>query len=355
MPGGNQIQSTNPYNPNTINTLNTQNTFNQLDGSDNLDNLTDIANPDDGVPGSGVTGQDGPVPDSGQSFAFGIIVNSLAPYIPAMSSDGMLVLIAEVEQKLHDTGTEVTENSATTNSLISQGLDKEQQAQLAQAQQQIEAAAAAQQNAGVWAKVEMAFQIIAAVVMIAVGAVLAATGVGAPLAALMIVGGVATLMSAINGAVQTGTGHGFIGDIAKACGDSDQQAQQADMGFGIAMAVIGLACSVATFFLPSSELDMVAEIAVIAGDVTNAVSQAVTAEGDVFAGVDAYNASQDNANADDDNASAKELAAFSTQINAFIKMILGALANSNQTFDSTLSSITAALQRRDQSLIQAAI
>jgi hypothetical protein len=339
----------------TLNTLNNQNSFNQLDSSDNLGNLGDLSNTGDAAPGSGVAGQSGPLPDATPGF-LSAIVDSVASFMPAMSDKDMLVLIAQIEEQLKNTGTQLDENNASTNSLVEQGADKEQQQLLAQAQQQIEAAAAATQNESVWDKVKMAFQIIAAVVMIAVGAALAATGVGAPLAAAMILGGVAALMGAINSTVQTATGGGgFMGDIVKACGCSAQQAQEADMGFGIAMAIVGLITAVATIFLPSSELDVAAEVATLVGDAVNAASLLVTAQATVASGVDQYDATNDNANADTDNASAKLQQAFATQINNFIKLILADLGDMYQSYDSTLSSITAALQRRDQSLIQAAV
>lgn len=294
---------------------------------------------------AGVAGAVGAIPEALLAFSFTSIVESLDKLSPKMSSDDLEVALSEAEAKLKDTLNQTAISSINISSAAKKAALTQQQHELEDAQNKINEAASQNGDNDIWDKVKLAFQALGAVLMVAVGTLLCATGVGAALGGLMIAAGVVGLISTINSAIQMATGHGLLGEIVKACGGSDTQAGDADIAFAVGLAVVGIAMAIATGGAGAAEdLDAIAQAATSISEAVNGEISIASGVGDAVATGVSYEASTETADAKDDDAQAKDIQAFANQIDGFITMMIKHLAGMNKSFSNSLGSMMDALQ-----------
>ena len=171
-----------------------------------------------------------------------------------------------------------------------------------------------------WGVFKSVLNWVGSVVQIAAGVALIATGAGAAVGALMIAGGTAGLLNAIDSTVKLATGGtGLLGTLAKWGGASDETAAKWDMGFTITMGVVQAGTAIATFFVNPAQLaNVTAQVATITNQVTGMGTAALTIAGDVYTAVTGYSTTGKKASAMDSQAQAQALEAAAKSIEAAV-------------------------------------
>ena len=309
----------------------------------------------DGRPvGSGVSGQGGPIPDlTTEPLAYGQILASLQTLMPAMSNEDVEAMIAAVSDTLKNTLSKTDENRISVDSSMRDAFTKQMQKVMDDAAKKLKEAAADDQNVSVWDKIKQAFQYIGAAISIAVGAALMATMVGAVIGGFMITAGVLGLAMAANSTVESTTGAGILGNIAKAFGANPDQTSKADEGFGIALAIIGAACGVAAiatgagadaFANLADDIQAMVQAGSTVGNVVGAAGTIVTAAGGIVTAAATYDASNKRADALSDQGAQASDTAVIGQLNAIIGMMIQHMGAIFQSFDASLSALTSMAQ-----------
>lgn len=122
---------------------------------------------------------------------------------------------------------------------------REKEAKLGEAAEKLRAAEERKAGGDVLANVKLAFEWIGTIVAFATAAVLIATGAGAVVGGLLLAAAFTSLFMAIDSSVSHATDLGIAGNIAKDTGGTDEQIGQADMGFKISLAILGVGFSLA--------------------------------------------------------------------------------------------------------------
>jgi transloator len=166
----------------------------------------------------------------------------------AMSSDAIDVILAEVTMKMKQLESTSDNDKVTTDTDSQRAAMEAKIEKLKEATKKIEDAIYQAQHESIWDKIKIAFEALGAVLAIVVGAILIATGVGAVAGGLLIAAGVVGVVMTIDDIVKQCTPDhlGIMGSIVKSCGGSEEQAEKADMGFEIALAVAAVLLSVAS-------------------------------------------------------------------------------------------------------------
>jgi len=307
--------------------------------------------------GSGVNGAQGAVPAAPAELAFMTVLASLDAFAPKVSQDDLEILLAEIESKLKDTETRSDIGRIDIDSAFKEAALAAKKKQLDDAQQKLQEAESAAQGVSIWDKIKLAFQAFAAVLTMAVGVVLCATGAGGPAGALLLAAGALQLMGVVNSIMQQTEGHGILGELVKALGGSDTQAADADIAFTAYVAVASLVIGVTSGYgLYAGMIDLAtlsSQVSEIIATTTQAVTGILTGIGDGVASGFTYQATVDRAQAKTDQGDAKTLDAFTTQIDAFIQMIIKDLSAVNKTYSDTLGSIMNSLQDVNNTLTHA--
>lgn len=297
--------------------------------------------------GSGIGEQNGVVPDLlGMALTLGEAM-ALLSYLPTELGADFETRLAEVTDKLKATTTEA-EKDRVNNEMETKKLNiEENEARMEEAQTKMDDAEASSENGAIWDKISIAFQMLGAVLMAALGAVLIATGVGGPAGALMIAGAALMMLSAINSIVAQSTedGLGIGGSIAKASGADMETAGNVDMGVGItlavATAVVAIAATVVTAGAAGpalvgavqSMLSTASSIASSAGAVTSAVSAGYKMD-----------ATFDRTDATEQQAQMKDTEAMMQQLDDLIDQALTMLMAANDRFNAIMDSVTEMVQ-----------
>lgn len=300
--------------------------------------------------GGGISSQTGAVPDPGNSALTLGQSTALDSFVPSnfggfSSSFGsdFETLLAEVTDKLKSTMTEA-DSSRVKNEMETKKLNlEENEAKMEEAQEKMDEAEGKNGNGDIWNKVSIAFQMLGAVLMAALGAALIATGVGGPAGALMIAGAVLMMVSAINSIVAESTedGLGIGGSIAKAAGADMETAGNVDMGVGITLAVATAVVAVAAVVV-SGGLAGPALVGVVQNALSIASSVASTAgavSSAVSTGYGAHAASL-RMEGTEMQAKGKQNEAFMQELDDLIDQALTLMMSANDRFNAMLDSVT---------------
>ena len=305
--------------------------------------------------GSGVAAGDGAALDGVSSYSFSAVTASLSKYFASQTSDDAeQALLAEVLDKIKQTLTGTDENRINIESAQKEEALAEQKKEIDDAAKKQAQAAAKAKKTKIWNEIKTAFQMLAALVSIAVGAVLCITGAGVALGGVMIAAGIVGVISGVNSAVQLATGNGILGDIAKAAGGNSKTIKALDTFMAVDLAIVGAVLGVAMFFasLPA-DVASIAEIASSVSQGVNGATQVATGAGDIGADVVNYQATELNATAKDDRAKSDQLEGVMSEIDATISMIIKNMSDIYQGFDKVMNSTMDAVNDVNKTLTQA--
>lgn len=337
-------------------------------GTGQINKLQDVAPVGQPQTGSGVNAPNGGVPEPGRQ-TYSMVMESLSAMLTPMSPVDVEVLLIQVAVEMKEAESTGAKEKIKVDQEAKRTALLEKDEKLEEAGTKIEEAIEERENASIFDKIKLAFEFLGAILMIAVGVLLLATGAGTAVGALMIAGGVVSLIMAIDSAVQMGTGQGIMGNIvylaAKADGKSEEEAKdmasKADMGFRIGMAVIGIALAIgggvgAFYAAPAAAAKLGTQaaqtaqtIAKMASSVDNAMN-VVTAGADIGAGVYRYEATKHDAEANELKADGTDKQALAKMLDDFIDQALARLIASSDRFNAILDNITDAIQDRGETL-----
>lgn len=196
------------------------------------------------ITGSGNLGENGPTPDLKNVQGYTEMMAALGSLLPQMTGDMVEVFLAEITAKMKE-----SEDKASTDKYKSDQEAKRtelgaKKAKIDEAEKKIQESIDKRHSGNIFDIIGLIFQAIAAALAIVLGALLSAV---CPVAgALLIAAGVVGIIMMVDSAVQMATGLGIAGNIAKAAGASPEECAKADMGFRIAMAIVGIALAIAT-------------------------------------------------------------------------------------------------------------
>lgn len=196
------------------------------------------------ITGSGNLGDNGPTPDLNNVQGYTEMMAALGSLLPQMSGDMVEVFLAEITAKMKE-----SEDKASTDKYKSDQEAKRtelgaKKAKIDEAEKKIQESIDKRNSGNIFDIIGLIFQAIAAALAIVLGALLSAV---CPVAgALLIAAGVVGIIMMVDSAVQMATGLGIAGNIAKAAGASPEECAKADMGFRIAMAIVGIALAIAS-------------------------------------------------------------------------------------------------------------
>lgn len=311
-----------------------------------LEATTEIVS-DETQPGSGVGGQNGNVPDaSNQAMTLGLAM-ALLSFLPTDLGSDFETRLAEVTDKLKATTSEA-EKSRVNNEMENKRLNiEENEARMEEAQTKMDDAEASAENGAIWDKISIAFQLLGAVLMAALGAVLIATGVGAAAGGLMIAGAVLMTLSAINSIVAQTTedGLGIAGSIAKSSGADMETAGHWDMGIGITLAVATAVVAIASTVITAGAAGpaLVGAVQSLLSAASSVASSAGAVSGAVSAGYK-MDATFDRTDATEKQAQMKDNEAFMQQLDDLIDQALTMLMAANDKFNAIMDSVTEMVQ-----------
>ena len=214
-------------------------------------------------------------------------INSLSPQT---SNSENLQNLGEATNGLARATNESDKEKLKADAEKQKQLAEQKKAQADEAAKKAEEAKKQAEGTKWWGVFKSALNWISSIVTIAAGIALVATGAGAAVGALMIVGGTAGLLNAIDSTVKQATGgSGILGSIAKSLGASDEDAAKWDTGFAITMGVIQLGTSIATFFVNPAQLTSVtAQVATLSAQITGVATGVVSGVGDAVSAVIGY-------------------------------------------------------------------
>jgi hypothetical protein len=245
----------------------------------------------------------------------------------------------------------------------------EKEAKLAEASKKIEKAIYDREHASIWDKIKAVFMAIAAALMVVIGALLTPfCPVAGP---LLIVAGITCAIMAIDDIVKMTTGLGIAGNLDKLVHPNDPDSwAKADMGFGIAMAVVGAATMIVGLFTGAGEAELAGlvakfadlaemgadaaatglKMAQVAQKVWDVVNLSVDVTTSVASGVYNYEASTEDAGAKRLQGEAKDTQALMQQLDEFIDMAIKRLIAASDRFNSIMDSLTDAMKDKADTL-----
>ncbi len=309
--------------------------------------------------GSGVVGGAEDVPGADQatySANFGGI--SITISLPSMNKADFEVLLLEALSKMRDMQAKSQNETITMNAEMKQTAIGEKQQAYDEAQAEMDSAKEKMENASIWDKVKLAFQALGAILSIALGAILIATGVGAVAGGLLIAAGAVGLFMVLDAALQMGTGFGVAGGIAKLANASDETAQKADMGFRIGMAVVQVVLSVAAMFAmpnPKQLVDVATSLQANLMRMINATQAGISiasAGGDVGASVVRYEAAGQQAAGMERQAEGKEMEALIKGLDDMIDQAIQSMIATLDRFNTSLDELSDTLSQRNASIVK---
>lgn len=305
--------------------------------------------------GGGTLNQTNVSPDVQAQF-YNSIMAGLQKLAPKGDYSGgkLEILLAAFTMMAKDLVDKTEKEKAGIEAEKKQTANQAKREKLDEATEKIKEAIDKRENASIFDKIKMAFQALGAILAIALGAVLIATGVGAAAGALMIAAGVVGLIMVVDAAVTMATGNGIMGNIAKAFGADAETAAAWDMGFQITMAVIGIALAVASLAVGNfGAVTQGIALAMKVASLAQAGLDVASAAADVTSGVMKFEASQLNAEAQENQADALELDALMQMLDDVIDQALSMLMASADRFNGMLDDIVDAMNDRGNTLSRA--
>lgn len=165
-------------------------------------------------------------------------LKSLSAFMTGKSSIDVEVLLVQVAVAMRDTEATTQKSKINTDQETKKAQMREKEQKLEESAKKLEK----QQNGSIWEKIKLAFEWLGAMLAVALAVIASVASLGG--ASALIVAAVAAVALVINSTVQQATGQGIMGNIVLAAGGSKEEAAKADMGFQIAVAVIGIAGAV---------------------------------------------------------------------------------------------------------------
>ncbi len=306
------------------------------------------------VTGSGITGASGPAPDP-TSPTYTSILQSLGAFMPQLASEMVDILLAEVVSKMKD----IQEKNNTERLQIDEEKKRtmltQKREKLDEATEKVQDAIAKEESSSIWDKIKLGFQALGAAIMIGLGVALLFIPGFQAVGALMITAGVISAIMVADALTKelSDSGMGIMGNIVLAAGGSEEQAMDADLGFGIALAVVGIAVAIATFFVPGGQANAMATMAQSIATIAGAVINITTATGDIAAGVVRYQAADLRADASELQAEAKEMEALMQILDAFMDQVMSFLMGSNDRFNEMIDGLMQNIQDKGATLSKA--
>jgi hypothetical protein len=315
----------------------------------------------------GVAGQKGPAPDPAKMATTMAAVGSVAlmesilSMMPPMSQEDEDVVLAEIEAKMKETLCKTDVEAIKNKQNEKLAMLQQKTAQDQASEKKLQEAHEAQQNASIWDKVRLAFQILAAVIAVVVAVVAIATGVGAPMGVLLVAGAIVAVTMAIDSITQEATPDhlGIAGELRLASDHSDhsqadklKDAQKADEIFSYTMMAVGFAVAVATVVAaPMNIADaatQASKMAMKVGDVVTGVVDGLGAASGVGAAVYSYDATKDQADALKTQSQSTALKGAMKELDAFIDTLIKHLQGVQQTFDDVLDALVDAAKDKNK-------
>lgn len=199
--------------------------------------------------GSGIIGgAPGALPDIDPKVEATIFANALASLSAFRASHARLdvdTLLVQVAVTMRSAEATNQENRIVNDREAKLSQIREKETKLREAGEKLAAAEERKAGGDVLANVKLAFEWIGTIVAFATAAVLIATGAGAVVGGLLLAAAFTSLFMAIDSSVSHATDLGIAGNIAKDTGGTDEQIGQADMGFKIGLAILGVGFSLA--------------------------------------------------------------------------------------------------------------
>jgi hypothetical protein len=347
------------------------------------DKAKDSGSPSTPTPiGPGSAGYSGPTPpvqspaaSASTSPEYQAIVSSILAFMPAMSDDDIDVMLAAATMKMKKLEAQSDNDQVQTDSDKKRDALGAKEESLKESVQKIQDAISKQENQSIWDKIKIGFEALGAVLSIAVGILLCATGIGAVAGGLMIAAGVVGVIMTIDAICQQTTGLGIAGNCAR---DADRRAgrpddpsyyAKCDMGFEIGMAVVAVALAVAGICTGVGLINAGADVAKMAefsdtalkmariAETANTIYSAASTVGesatDIYFAVNAYQTTNEQADAKDLQADAKRMEAVIQQLDGLIDIAMQHMKNHMAQWNGVLDSITSAMNDRNQMLIRA--
>lgn len=166
------------------------------------------------------------------------------------------VLLVQVAVAMRDTEALGQTNKINSDMEAKKNQAREKQEKLEEAQKKMDEAEEKKKSGSLIDKIKLAFAWIGAALAVATAAIMFATGVFAPVGAMLIVAAVVAITMAVDATVAATNdkGLGIAGSLRymdmKAQGKTEEEAmesaQKADMGFRIALAVVGVGAAIAS-------------------------------------------------------------------------------------------------------------
>jgi len=367
----------------------------------NLQINTDPTQQTNQTTGSGAIGQNGPTPPidgNGQAApstpVYAAMMASLLAIMPQMSDDQQEVVLAMVTDKMKDMEAKSDKDQISVDSDKKKAALAEKEGKLHEASKKIEKAIWDRDHQSIWDKIKSIFMAIASALMVVIGALLAPFTAGA--STVLIVAGIvclaASVVMAVNDITMAATGLGIAGNLDKLVHPNDPSSwAKADMGFTIAVMIVGLAASIPNMLDGAGEIEfaaigarlgdllgktaetaargekmaeMIAEaLDVSTKTITDAVKftkvadsalQVTAAVGDatmsVVSGVYQYDATNENADAKKLQGEAKAKQALMQQLDDFIDLALSHLMAASNRWNDMLDGITDAMKDKQDTL-----
>lgn len=278
------------------------------------------------------------------TFGFPEFLDSLSELMGKNSAriENIDVVIAELQQKVRDLISKTDVENLNVQSERQRELIQKKIADAQAAAEKMREAAAQRESQSIWDKIKLAFQILGALLAVAAAVVTANP--------LLMIGAIVAVTLAIDGIVKATTENhmGIAGSIAKAAGASDEEAGKADMGFTIAVAVIGLAVAigggVASFFSGGATIANLAKQAATVAQENivkglSSLAEVGTTVTTIGAAVVSYEAAKAQVAAMFAQADGMEVDGMLKVLDDMVDLVLQHLMAANRTFDAILDSL----------------
>jgi hypothetical protein len=208
--------------------------------------------------GKGALSGQGIVPPSpgktGEKPDMSNALKSLAAFMSGNAAIDVDVLLVQVAVAMRDTEATTQKSKINTDQETKKAQMREKEHKLEESAKKLEK----QQNGSIWEKIKLAFEWLGAMLAVALAVIAAVASLGG--ATALIVAAIAAVALVIDSTVQQATGQGIMGNIVLAAGGTKEQAAQADMGFKIAVAVIGITGAISGTGLGKAVKDIASSI-----------------------------------------------------------------------------------------------
>jgi len=301
----------------------------------------DVGGPTEAQTRSGIAGNSGPAPDV-STFDVGSIMLALRAFTPELADGDFETRLAAITAKMKEVAGEVNTDRVQNEQENKRLNMKENQAKIEESERKLQEAQEKRESGDIGDKIALAFQALGALLMIALGALLAVIPGAQALGAVMIASGILMAISVVNSIVsQCNEGAGILGSIAKAAGASDDVVMGLDIAFTVVLAIAAIAVA---FINPTS---LATGVAAAAAAAVRAAGQAANIATSVGAGAatvasKAYglSAAEDTKQGQDLKADTMDMQAMMQMLDDIIDQALAMLMDASGRFNAVMDSLT---------------